>query len=112
VSTISTFIDEIALEDRLSKTKTIAKAAPKQRRQVAVWTRKDISTLVELLRKFGSDFTAVSANMDKSREQVKRKFKVLEKKFPQLAEVIFEKQPAQAVTEIQMEELDDFFMND
>jgi hypothetical protein len=29
-----------------------------------------------------------------------------------LAEVIFEKQPAQAVTEIQMEELDDFFMND
>jgi hypothetical protein len=50
--------------------------------------------------------------MDKSREQVKRKFKVLEKKFPQLAEVIFEKQPAQAVTEIQMEELDDFFMND
>jgi GTP-binding protein EngB required for normal cell division len=90
VSTISTVIDEIALQHTHNrKEKQIAKPA----RNAAVWTPRDITTLVRLLKEYGCDFTMISTKMDKSRTQIKRKFKVLEKQYPHLAEVIFDKHP-------------------
>jgi hypothetical protein len=47
--------------------------------------------LVELLREFGSDFEMIALRMGRSREQIKRKYKILERRFPQLAEAIYEK---------------------
>jgi hypothetical protein len=64
-------------------TKTAKKAAP------ANWTKDDVSNLVVFLKRYGSDFTMISTKMNKTRDQIKRKFKVLEKKWPKLAEMIF-----------------------
>lgn len=55
----------------------------------------------------------IATQMDKSRAQIKRKFKVLEKQYPHLAEVIFDKHPAGTafttpLMSIEVEE-DDFF---
>lgn len=110
VSTISTVIDEIALQHTYTrKDKPITKPS----RQAAVWTPRDINTLVRLLKEYGSDFTIIATQMDKSRAQIKRKFKVLEKQYPHLAEVIFDKHPAGTafttpVMPVEVEE-DDFF---
>jgi len=65
------------------------------------------------LKEYGSDFTMISTKMDKSRAQIKRKFKVLEKQNPNLAEVIFDKHPegtafTTPVMDAEVEE-DDFF---
>jgi hypothetical protein len=49
--------------------------------------------LVELLREFGSDFEMIALRMGRSREQIKRKYKILERRFPQLAEAIYEQTP-------------------
>jgi len=62
-------------------------------RNAAIWTPRDINTLIRLLKEYGSDFTMISTKMDKSRAQIKRKFKVLEKQYPNLVDVIFDKYP-------------------
>jgi GTP-binding protein EngB required for normal cell division len=59
-------------------------------RVVASWSKNDVCALVHMLREFGSDFTLISTKIDKSRDQIKRKFKALEKKYPKLAEAIFQ----------------------
>lgn len=108
VSTISTFIDEIALQEKVGVTvkKTVKKAA--RGRTNAIWTPRDIRVLVSLLREYGSDFTMISTKMDKTRDQIKRKFKVLEKKFPHLTDAIFERDPSKTpvMMEIEIEEND------
>jgi len=58
------------------------------KKSVAVWTHKEVESLVTLLRRFGSDFATISTHMT----QIKRKFKVLEKKWPHLADAIFERE--------------------
>jgi hypothetical protein len=109
VSTISTAIDELALQ-RIHNRKDSKISKPA--RNAAIWTPRDIAALVRLLREYGCDFTMIATRMDKSRAQIKRKFKVLEKQYPHLAEVIFEKHPegsAFAVRPAQEVEEDDFF---
>jgi hypothetical protein len=61
---------------------------------VAYWAKHEITALIGLLRKYGSDFTMIATQMNKTRDQVKRKFKVLEKKHPALADAIFERDVA------------------
>jgi cytochrome c556 len=93
VSTIETFIDEITLEDKVGKKeKKIVKATPKKAAP-ANWSKQEVATLIELLKRYGSDFTMISTKLPKTRDQIKRKFKVLEKKCPALADAIFERQP-------------------
>jgi hypothetical protein len=59
----------------------------------ANWTKLEILSLVELLKKYGSDFTMIATKItNKTRDQIKRKFKVLEKKYPALADAIFERE--------------------
>jgi hypothetical protein len=48
-----------------------------------------VSLLISLLKKYGSDFTTIATHMTKTRDQIKRKFKVLEKKNPDLTNTIF-----------------------
>lgn len=45
---------------------------------------------VELLSVYGSDFSVIAKVMGKTRAQIRRKFKYLEKKKPKAVEVIFE----------------------
>jgi hypothetical protein len=90
VCTLSTFIDEIALSHKLKPSKKIHKT----KKNVAYWSPKDISALVRLLKVYGSDFQTIAVELGKTRDQVKRKFKVLEKKNPKLAEAIFEREVA------------------
>lgn len=85
VCTLSTFIDEITLSQKLKPKKRIRKV----KKNVAYWSSKDISDLVRLLKLYGSDFQTIALEIGKTRDQVKRKFKVLEKKNPKLAEAIF-----------------------
>jgi GTP-binding protein EngB required for normal cell division len=109
VSTIATVIEEIALEEKEGKKAVVKRKG--NRKNSAIWTPRDINTLVRLLKEFGSDFTMISTKMDKTRDQIKRKFKVLEKKYPHLTDAIFEKDPAFALpvfTEMEIEE-NDFF---
>lgn len=110
VSTISTAIDEIALQHTHNRKDRKINKTP---RNAAIWTPRDIANLVRYLKEYGSDFTMISTKMDKSRAQIKRKFKVLEKQYPHLAEVIFDKHPegtafTTAKVEVEVEE-DDFF---
>ncbi len=42
-----------------------------------------------LLRKYGSDFTMIATEMTKTRDQIKRKFKVLEKKSDEVVDCVF-----------------------
>ena len=57
----------------------------------ANWSKAEVNSLVGLLKLYGSDFTMIATKMDKTRDQIKRKFKVLEKKWPDLANSIFER---------------------
>lgn len=59
--------------------------------------------MVTLMKRFGSDFTTISTHMTKTRDQIKRKFKVLEKKWPHLADAIFERE-ATPMTWVDLEE--------
>lgn len=112
VCTLSTFIDEIALSQKLKPKKKIHKT----KKNIAYWSSKDISTLIKLLRLYGSDFQTIALEIGKTRDQVKRKFKVLEKKNPKLAEAIFEREVApetMRAIEVEMEiEEDDFFRSE
>ena len=58
---------------------------------MAVWSKEEVNTLINLLKKYGSDFTLIATHMTKTRDQIKRKFKVLEKKNPTLTNAIFER---------------------
>lgn len=72
--------------------------------------------MIKLLRLYGSDFQTIALEIGKTRDQVKRKFKVLEKKNPKLAEAIFEREVApetMRAIEVEMEiEEDDFFRSE
>jgi GTP-binding protein EngB required for normal cell division len=111
VSTISTFIDEIALQENFSKKEKKINKNSANRKMPAIWTPRDIASLVRLLKEYGSDFTMISTKMDKTRDQIKRKFKVLEKQCPYLTDAIFEMHPTSpAPSNIDMEiEGNDFF---
>lgn len=80
---------------------------------MAYWSKQEITTLVNLMRKYGSDFTMIATLMTKTRDQIKRKFKVLEKSNAALADAIFEKNinesTLQAITEHMEIEENDFF---
>lgn len=90
VHTLSTFIEEITLSQKLKAKKKIHKT----KKNIAYWSSKEISTLVRLLKLYGSDFQTIALEIGKTRDQVKRKFKVLEKNNPKLAEAIFERDVA------------------
>jgi hypothetical protein len=62
------------------------------------------------LKKYGSDFTMIATRMTKTRDQIKRKFKVLEKKSPLLANAIFERETS-AELEAVVED-NDFLMSE
>lgn len=65
------------------------------------------------MRNYGSDFTMIATLMTKTRDQIKRKFKVLEKSNAALADAIFEKNinenTLKAITEHMEIEENDFF---
>lgn len=63
------------------------------RRRSATWTRQEIATLITLLKEYGTDFGIIGSKMGKEREQVKRKFKALEKSHPEIADSIFSARP-------------------
>lgn len=90
VSTIATYIDEITLKNRLnSKHRPIHKF--KSKPKPAQWTKAEVSQMVKLMKQYGCDFTLIATQMTtKTRDQIKRKFKVLEKSYPHLAEAIFD----------------------
>ena len=52
----------------------------KTKKSIASWTRQEIKDLEKLVVTYGTDFTMIGVIMGKSRDQVKRKFKVMEKK--------------------------------
>ena len=113
VSTLGTFIDELTLQDKLTKkTQKIQKLQKAQNLKVAYWTKQEISSLVCLLREYGSDFTMIATKMTKSRGQIKRKFKVLEKRSSAFADAIFQKRldnnTFKAIVDMEIEE-NDFF---
>lgn len=71
---ISELHDEVkTLEKTKYKEKKIRKVI------IASWSRADINKLKQLLKVFGTDFQAIAREMGKTRDQIKRKFKVLEK---------------------------------
>lgn len=49
-----------------------------------------MADLVDLLKEYGSDFQIIALRMGRTREQIKRKYKILERRYPRLAEAIFE----------------------
>jgi hypothetical protein len=61
------------IEKTKAKTKTIRKVV------IASWSRADINKLKQCLKIYGTDFEAIAREMGKTRDQIKRKFKVLEK---------------------------------
>lgn len=73
----------------LPKDKKIAKVSHRSNK-CAIWTNNDINTLIALLKHYGTDFTLISTQMHKTRDQIKRKFKILEKTHPQIADDIFQ----------------------
>jgi hypothetical protein len=60
-----------------------------------------------LLKEYGTDFGIIGSKMGKEREQVKRKFKALEKSRPDIADSIFSARPyssySMPITEDQQE---------
>lgn len=50
------------------------------KKSIASWKRSEIERLGSLILEYGTDFSAISLLMGKSRDQVKRKFKVMQKK--------------------------------
>lgn len=75
VSTLATAIDEITLADKLNKHKIIFK--PNKKKTPAYWTKTEIKELVDLMKQYGSDFTLIATKINKTRDQIKRKFKIL-----------------------------------
>jgi len=62
------------------------------------------------MEKHGSDFTLIATQMNKTRDQIKRKFKVLERQQPDLADAIFFNKGKSEKTAVSQEwtEEDDF----
>ena len=76
-----------------AKTKQIRKV------EIASWFRADINKLKEHLKVHGTDFEAIAREMGKTRDQIKRKFKVLERKSDEVTQCVFagEKQKTKTV---------------
>ena len=72
--TISDLVEQ--LENQHQDTKLVAK------KTIASWNRVQIRELERLVLEYGTDFSTIGLFMGKSRDQVKRKFKVLQKKVP------------------------------
>lgn len=51
----------------------------KSQNKIATWKKPEIEKLETLLLEYGTDFSTISRLIGKSRDQVKRKFKVLQK---------------------------------
>ena len=49
---------------------------------IASWKRCEVKKLEALVLEYGTDFSAIARLMGKSRDQIKRKYKVMQKKFP------------------------------
>lgn len=49
---------------------------------IASWKRSEIKTLEALVLEHGTDFSSIGRLMGKPRDQIKRKYKVMQKKFP------------------------------
>jgi hypothetical protein len=89
VSTLTSVIEHIDLPQQgegLRREKARGKGS-------ARWGKREMAGLVDLLRELGSDFEMIAVRMGRSREQVKRKYKILERRYPELAEAIYEETP-------------------
>jgi hypothetical protein len=67
-----------------------AKTKPIRKVVIASWSRANINKLKEYLRIYGTDFEAIAREMGKTRDQIKRKFKVLEKVSNEVTECVFD----------------------
>jgi hypothetical protein len=82
-------INELQVEvETIEKTNTKNKKIRKV--EIASWSRADIQKLKDLLKIYGTDFQAISREMGKTRDQIKRKYKVLEKKSEEVTECVFD----------------------
>lgn len=52
------------------------------RKQIATWSKAEVKHFEELLNQYGTDLEMIAGALGKSREQVKRKFKILRKHNP------------------------------
>ena len=52
----------------------------RKRRVIATWSKNEIKMLDELVKEYGTDFAIVAGKLGKTRDQVKRKFKIMQKK--------------------------------
>ena len=52
----------------------------KQKKAIATWSKDEIKLLQILVGEYGTDFAILSTKLGKSRDQVKRKFKIMQKK--------------------------------
>ena len=84
-STSSTIGDLLSDFDE-TKVKKIRKVA--KYNQKAAWNRAETEQLKKLINVYGSDFSLIAQFMKKTRDQIKRRFKYLEKK--DLSDVIFD----------------------
>jgi hypothetical protein len=77
------------LHEEVKKIEKI-KAKPIRKVVIASWSRADIKKLKEHLKTYGTDFEAIASEMGKTRDQIKRKFKVLEKISNEVTECVFD----------------------
>lgn len=68
------------LQDKQQDSHTSDK--PRNQNKIASWKKSDIQRLESLILQLGTDFSAIAQLIGKSRDQVKRKFKVMQKKNP------------------------------
>lgn len=59
------------------------------KKNVTVWSGEEVEKLRMLFKIYGSDFCMISTFMNKSRDQIKRKFKSFEKKNKDISDQIF-----------------------
>lgn len=83
------------IESLLSGTELKFKRIRKNNRCVTIWTPAEVAKLKELLAVHGCDFSMISTFMQKSRDQIKRKFKSFEKKDKEISSQIFNNPYAQ-----------------
>ena len=67
---ISSIVGQLLINN--SEKRTIKKS-------IATWSKSEIKTLEKLVQEHGTDFAYISLLMGKERDQVKRKFKIMEK---------------------------------
>ena len=83
-STLST-IGELIADFSNIKTKKVSRNYTSNK---TAWNKKETLELIKLVNVYGSDFSMIAEHMSKTRDQIKRRFKYLEKK--QMMSDIFE----------------------